>query len=131
MKIPEEKMDELMKELEKGLDGIFGNIANVKCIKGSGMEAKMIDTFMEYPIIQLTVKRIGSEVNVSKCSIDDVIEALPNAIGSLLGLIPEDKRNEVLYKAITENNMTKDGGLKDRLKERYEDEEEEEDYPEE
>ena len=33
--IPEDKMDELMKILSDGLNGIFGDIANVKCIKGA------------------------------------------------------------------------------------------------
>lgn len=107
--IPEDKMDELMKILLDGLNGIFGDIADVKCIKGNSDElmGQMMSTFMDYPIIKLTVSRSGSDVSVNKCCIDDVIQALPNAIGSLLGLIPEEYRNDVLYKAITSTDMTK------------------------
>lgn len=115
--IPEDKMDELMKILSDGLNGIFDGIADVKCIKGNSNElmGQMMSTFMDYPIITLTVSRSGSDVSVNKCCIDDVIQALPNAIGSLLGLIPEEYRNDVLYKAITSTDMTKNGGLQDRL----------------
>ena len=55
--IPEDKMDELMKILSDGLNGIFGDIANVKCIKGNSNEliGHMMETYMDYPIIKLTV----------------------------------------------------------------------------
>ena len=118
--IPEDKMDELMKILSDGLNGIFGDIANVKCIKGNSNEliGHMMETYMDYPIIKLTVSRDGSDVSVSKCCIEDVIQVLPNAIGSLLGLIPSEYRNDVLYKAITTTDMTDNGGLRDKLDEK-------------
>ena len=118
--IPEDKMDELMKILSDGLNGIFGDIADVKCIRGNSNElmGRMMETYMDYPIIKLIVSRDGSDVSVSKCCIDDVIQVLPNAIGSLLGLIPSEYRNDVIYKAITTTDMTDNGGLRDKLDEK-------------
>lgn len=120
--ISEEKMDELMKILTEGLNGVFDGVADVKCIKGNTDElfGKFMSTYMKFPIIKVEASREGSDVSVNQCSIDDVIEALPNIIGNLLGLIPEKYRNEVLYKAINDTKMTKNGGLRDRILEKEE-----------
>lgn len=126
-KIPEEKMDELMKILTSGLGEVFKGFADVKCIKGNtdDIMGQMMCTYMAYPIIKCTVSRDGTDVSVDKCNIDDVIHVLPHAISSLLGLVPAKYRNDILYKAVNEE-MSEDGGLLERIKEKENEEEDDE-----
>lgn len=114
----DKELDEMINEIKNKLKDVYDGDIDIKYLKGAETKMRMIDTFMNYPIIQLNVSRSGSDVSVSKCDINDVIDVLPNAIGMLLGLVPESKRNDILIKSITENDMSKNGGLIDRLKEK-------------
>ena len=118
--ISDEEMDELMNMVKDGLGDALKGIADVKCIKGNTNEimSRMMETYMEYPIIKIMASRTGSNVSVGLCNLDDVIEILPNIIGNLLSLIPDNHRNDVLYKAITNTDMTDNGGLRDKLDEK-------------
>lgn len=101
----EEEMDYIMKMLEGGLGNLFGDFAKVKAVKvpKGGIEGKVIETYMKYPIIRLDITREGVGTNVSMCCMEDIIECLPHAIGTLLGLVPEKYRNNILAEAIQED----------------------------
>lgn len=117
--ISDDKMDEMLKYITESLNDVFDGIADVSCIKCNSDElmGQMMSTFMDYPIIKIEVSRQGLNIGVSKCNIEDVVEVLPKTIGSLLGLVPEQYRNDILYKAI-QVDMTKNGGLQDRADEK-------------
>lgn len=125
--ISDEEMDELMNMVKDGLGDVLKGIADVKCIKGdtNKIMGRMMQTYMEYPIVKIIASRSGSDVSVNLCNVDDVVEILPNVIGNLLSLIPDSERNNVLYKAITNTDMTDNGKLLDELN--NSDEEDEED----
>ena len=122
----DEEMDFMMHNLAGNLQELFGDSASVHCVKSNKHDflGKIMSTYMNYPILKLEMTREGCNIQSSMCSVEDIINNLPHAIGSLLALVPEDTRNDILSKAIQED-MTKDGGLLDSIKE--EDEEEEED----
>lgn len=124
--IPDEKMDEILKQLENGLGDILDGVADVKCIKGNSIDKRMIETYMNYPILEIKVSREGVSTNVSKCSTDDIIECLPHTIGTLLGLVPASKRNKILYEAI-QQDMSEQGSLLDEVDRRHSENEDEDD----
>lgn len=109
------EMDFIMKQLQNNLQKLFGNSAGVHCIKGNGsFEHQLVATYMKFPILKVEATRDGCSIDSGMCSVDEIIECLPHVIGSLLGLVPEKYRNDILVKAINEE-MTEDGELIDRL----------------
>lgn len=123
------EMDFMMHKLANDLQNLFGDSAGVHCIKGNGsFEHQLVATYMKFPILKVEVSRQGCNIDSGMCSIDDIIECLPHTIGSLLGLVPEKYRNQILAEAIQED-MTEDGNLMDNLKEQHrrEDDEDEDD----
>lgn len=121
----EEEMDHIMKMLESGLGNLFGDFAKVKAVKmpKSGIEEKVIETYMKYPIINLEISRAGVGTKVSMCTMEDIIECLPHAIGTLLGMVPEKYRNNILAQAIQED--MKPNGLYDEDEDEEDDEDDE------
>lgn len=119
----EEQMDEIISDLTDKLNEIFDGVADVKCVKGNKDEllGKMTETYMSYPIIKVSASRRGCDLSVDKCNVDEVINVLPNIIGSLLGLVPSDTRNEIIYQAIN-REMSDNGSLIDANNEEEDDE---------
>ena len=115
-KFSDEEMDYMMHKIVDGLQNVFGDSAGIHCIKSSKNDftAKLIGTYMHYPILKLEITREGCNIQSGMCSVEDVIEQLPHAIGSLLALVPENTRNDILAKAIQED-MTEDGELLDSI----------------
>ena len=115
-KFSDEEMDYMMHKIVDGLQNVFGDSAGIHCIKSSKNDftAKLIGTYMHYPILKLEITREGCNIQSGMCSVEDVIEQLPHAIGSLLALVPENTRNDILAKAI-QQDMTEDGELLDSI----------------
>ena len=60
--------------------------------------------------------RDGCDITTNLCTINDLVKCLPHTIGSLLGLVPEKYRDDIIEKAINED-MTEDGTIYNRLTE--------------
>ena len=76
-----------------------------------------VDDFAEYmstPILTLEISRYNTSVKGGNCDLEDIEQAVTNGISHLLDLLPANKRNEVVAKAILccdKNN--EEGKLKD------------------
>lgn len=106
-----EDIDRLLEAVTKNLNNVLGDSANIKCIKADNdFMPQLLDTYMSYPIIMIYASRDGCDISVDKCSTEDVVNVLPNIIGNLLGLVPEENRNDILCKAIS-MEMSEDGNL--------------------
>ena len=113
-KYTDEQLDKIMKIVAAGMSNILGDDVHVGVMKGkrNDIEGKLITTYMRYPIIELKVSRDGCGINAGMCNIEDVVEALPHAIETLLGLVPEEYRDQILEK-VDYSNMTENGSILD------------------
>lgn len=105
--------------IEDILNKILGENGKAHCLPMNQKGIAEFASYMANPIIEIRVSRIGCNVTVQNCSLDDVDEFIGDGIGRLLNLIPEERRNDVLVRAINIPD-SKEGEL-------YEDDEESDD----
>ena len=123
-KFTSEEMDFILDKATDSLQNLLGDSADVHFIKSGPDDfmTKILMTYMRYPILTVEVSREGCNINSGMCSVDDIIHCLPRVIGSLLALVPDSTRNDILAKAIQED-MTEDGELLNNIREHNDDEE--------
>lgn len=111
----DEDIEEKWAQIQEKLNEIFGedNAHVVGCVKGKSLAELFgkASTFMTRPIVTLKANRMGTSLEVNKCSTDEAYNAAIHIITHCLHMFPTDMRNDMLYSAIQDIEDKYDEGM--------------------